>query len=230
MTSSTRELADLGGTVALVAGGSRGAGRAIATELGRAGARVIVTGRTTRNHQPPVYERVLRAAGLASMPGSIDETCDDIEAAGGEAAAMVCDHSDDTAVRELIEAIEGGFGRLDVLVSNVWGGHEAFHADAGGRPLWDQPLDQWDAMFDHGVRNQLVTLRHAAPLMVRTGGRLIVAPTFWDRGQYLEGSGIYDLAKAAINRLSFAAAGSCFWSTVTPRDGNSCPTRESTTR
>jgi hypothetical protein len=61
-------------------------------------------------------------------------------------------------------------------------------------------------MVDHGVRNQLLTLRYGAPLMIRSGGRLVVAPTFWDGGAYLTGNAIYDLAKAAIGRLAFAAA------------------------
>jgi NAD(P)-dependent dehydrogenase (short-subunit alcohol dehydrogenase family) len=61
-------------------------------------------------------------------------------------------------------------------------------------------------MFTRGVRHHLVAGRHAAPLLVRQGRGLVVATTFWDRGGYLAGNLFYDLAKAAMTRLAFAAA------------------------
>src|SRR5215468_4166314 len=67
----------LAGKVALVAGGTRGAGRGIAVELGAAGAHVYVTGRTTRQHQSE-YRR----------PETIEETADLVREAGGTATAI----------------------------------------------------------------------------------------------------------------------------------------------
>src|ERR671910_631242 len=71
----------LKGKVALVAGGTRGAGRGIAVELGVAGATVYVTGRTTRD-QPSEYAR----------PETIEETAELVSASGGRGVAVRVDH------------------------------------------------------------------------------------------------------------------------------------------
>ncbi|HJU38372.1 MAG TPA: SDR family oxidoreductase [Tahibacter sp.] len=73
-------------------------------------------------------------------------------------------------------------------------------------PFWQRPLEQWDAMIDRGVRNHWLASRHAAPLMVAAKRGLIVTTTFWDRDRYLDGNLMYDLAKAAMNRLAFGMA------------------------
>jgi NAD(P)-dependent dehydrogenase (short-subunit alcohol dehydrogenase family) len=64
----------------------------------------------------------------------------------------------------------------------------------------------WDAMFDRGVRNHLLSSRLAAPMLVRQGRGLIVTTTFWDRDRYMKGNLFYDLAKAAMTRLAFGMA------------------------
>src|SRR5215210_7755752 len=101
----------LDGTVALVAGATRGAGRGIAVELGAAGAHVYVTGRTTRERRSE-YQR----------PETIEDTADLITAAGGSATAVAVDHLEPIRVRELVDRIDHEFGRLDVLVNDIWGG------------------------------------------------------------------------------------------------------------
>ena len=84
--------------IAIVTGGSRGAGRGIAVELGAAGATVYVTGRTTRDAQPKGYAKYLHNAGLAAMPGTIEDTADAVTAAGGRGIAVPCDHTDEEQV------------------------------------------------------------------------------------------------------------------------------------
>lgn len=69
-----------------------------------------------------------------------------------------------------------------------------------------EPIEHWDAMFDRGVRNHLLSSRCAAPRMVRRRRGLIVTTTFWDRGRYLRGNLLYDLAKTAMTRLAFGMA------------------------
>src|SRR6187455_2907986 len=61
-------------------------------------------------------------------------------------------------------------------------------------------------MFDHGVRNTVVTAHAAAPLFVRQRRGLIVTTSFWDRGRYIKGNLIYDLAKGTLNRFAFSLA------------------------
>jgi NAD(P)-dependent dehydrogenase (short-subunit alcohol dehydrogenase family) len=191
--------------IAVVTGASRGAGRGIAIELGAAGATVVVTGRSTRREPAPGYDAILRLSGLAALPGTIDDTADEVTRAGGRGIAMRCDHTRDDEVAALFERVQREHGRIDLLVNNAWGGHETFDGvfDA---PFWQHPLAHWDSMIDHGVRNHLLASRHAAPRMVQARRGLIVATTFWDRDRYLRGNLYYDLAKAAIDRLAFGIA------------------------
>jgi NAD(P)-dependent dehydrogenase (short-subunit alcohol dehydrogenase family) len=196
----------LRGRVAVVTGASRGAGRGIALELGAAGATVYVTGRSTRAAPADTYGGILRMSEMGAVPGSIDDTADEVTRLGGRGIAVRCDHTREDEVRALFARVEREEGALDLLVNNAWGGHEAFSKAAFGAPFWEQALDQWEAMFDRGVRNHLVASRIAAPLLIRQGRGLIVTTSYWDRGNYLRGNLFYDVAKAAMNRLAFAMA------------------------
>ncbi|HEX6705562.1 MAG TPA: SDR family NAD(P)-dependent oxidoreductase [Albitalea sp.] len=191
--------------IALVTGASRGAGRGIAQELGAAGATVIVTGRSTRREPASTYGELMKLSGLATLPGSIDETAEEVTRAGGRGIAVRCDHTREDEVAALFERVQREQGRLDLLVNNAWGGHETFNG-VFEAPFWEHPLSNWDSMMDRGVRNHLLASRFAAPIMVRQKRGLIVTTTFRDRDRYLRGNLFYDLAKAAMNRLAFAMA------------------------
>jgi NAD(P)-dependent dehydrogenase (short-subunit alcohol dehydrogenase family) len=86
----------LPGKVALVAGATRGAGRAIAVELARAGAFVYATGRSSRATGPSELDR----------PETIEETGDMMLATGGAGLALQVDHLDPDAVADLVARIE----------------------------------------------------------------------------------------------------------------------------
>ncbi|WP_201715743.1 SDR family NAD(P)-dependent oxidoreductase [Rossellomorea arthrocnemi] len=173
--------------VALVTGGSRGAGRAIAVELGKAGATVYVTGRSTKGNS------------TKNFPGTIDDTVIQIEEAGGKGIAVRCDHTIDEETKAVIEQIREEQGRLDILVNNVWGAH-----DIGVNPgaFWELPLEIWDKMFTAGVRAQLATNHFAIPLLRENKEALIIHTTFWDEGKYT-GQFYYDLAKNALVRMAY---------------------------
>lgn len=98
----------LTGKIALVAGGTWGAGRGIAVELGVAGATVYATGRTTRDHRSE-YDR----------PETIEETAELVTAAGGQGIAVQTDHLVADEVRRLVERIRAEAGRLDILVNDI---------------------------------------------------------------------------------------------------------------
>lgn len=191
--------------VAVVTGASRGAGRGMALELGAAGATVYVTGRSTRAQLAGSYGQLLSLSGMDAVPGSIDDTADEVTRQGGRGIAVRCDHTQEDEVAALFARVAHEAGRIDLLVNNAWGGHESFNGvfDA---PFWEHPLANWDAMFDRGVRNHLLAGRCAAPLMVRQKKGLMVTTTFWDRGHYLRGNLFYDLAKASMTRLAFGMA------------------------
>ena len=128
--------------VALVAGATRGAGRAIAVELARAGLSVYATGRSSR------------ASGRSEIdrPETIEETGELIAAAGGEATALVVDHEDPAAVTELVARIEGERGRLDVLVNDIFGGDRYMEWD---KPLWEHDWAGGLRMLQMGVHTHL---------------------------------------------------------------------------
>ena len=195
----------LRGRVAVVTGATRGAGKGIAVELGAAGATVYVTGRSTRAQPATTYARILALSELPRMPGSIEDTAEEVSREGGRGIPARCDHTDAADVGSLFARVQREEGRLDLLVNNAWGGHEAF-TGVFDAPFWEQPLDQWDAMLDRGVRNHLLASRAAMPFMLPHRAGLIVTTTFWDRDRYIRGNLIYDLAKSAMNRLAFGMA------------------------
>lgn len=183
----------LRGRVAVVTGATRGLGRAVAATLGEAGATVYVTGRSTGAHRT---ER---------LPGTVEETAEEVTRRGGAGVGVVVDHTDDAAVEALFARVGEAHGRLDLLVNNAWGGYEAYELGAFAAPLWEQPPSRWDAMFTRGVRAQLMAARAAGPLLVASGRALVVNTTAWLEGAYLMNT-VYDVAKAAVNRLAFALA------------------------
>lgn len=195
----------LANCIAIVTGASRGAGRGCAVELGAAGATVYVTGRSRRDRPAAGYEQIRSLSDLPQVPGSIDETAEEVTRAGGRGIAVACDNTDEAQVRALFERVQREQGRLDLLVNNAWGGHESFDG-VFQAPFWERPMRHWDTMFDRGVRNHLLASRLAAPVLVRQGRGLIVTTTFWDRDRYLQGHLFYDLAKAAMTRLAFGMA------------------------
>jgi NAD(P)-dependent dehydrogenase (short-subunit alcohol dehydrogenase family) len=189
MSTTTRPLA---GTVALVAGATRGGGRGIAVELGAAGATVYVTGRST-------------AGSPSSMarPETIEETAAAVAAAGGRAVAARVDHTDAEQVAALVARIrEEQDGRLDVLVNGIWGGDPL---TTWGAPFWEHDLQAGLEMQRLAVHTHLITSWHAAPLLVARGRGLVVEVTDGVEPGY-RGSLFYDLAKASAIRLAVAQA------------------------
>lgn len=148
----------LQGCVALVTGGSRGVGKGVAVGLGEAGATVIVTART-------------QSRGGSEWPGSLDETIAAINEAGGSGAALICDHADDRSVREAFEQIAREYGRLDVLVNNVFAAPNVMPVNV---PFWKIPVSVWDAMHNVGLRSHFVASQLALPLMLQRKRGLIV--------------------------------------------------------
>jgi NAD(P)-dependent dehydrogenase (short-subunit alcohol dehydrogenase family) len=178
--------------VALVAGGTRGAGRAIAEELGSSGATVYVTGRSTR-------------AGRSEMdrPETIEETAERVTARGGTGIAVQVDHTDPAQVAELVRRVSTEQdGRLDLLVNDIWGGDPLTTWDT---PFWEHDLRNGMRIQELGLHTHILTSWHAAPLLVGRGGGLIVEMTDGVSPDY-RGNLFYDLAKASVIRLALAEA------------------------
>jgi NAD(P)-dependent dehydrogenase (short-subunit alcohol dehydrogenase family) len=195
-------MADPGGSaarrVAWVTGGSRGVGRGVAVALGQAGWVVYVTARSS-------------AAGRTGhLPGTVEQTADAVTAAGGRGIAVPCDHRDDAAVKAVAARIEAEHGRLDLLVNNAWAGYERLNAGAWeewNAPLWQQPLELFDAMFSGGVRTHYVAIAVCAPLLIATPHSLVVTVSVAVPETEQHAFGVaYSMAKTADDRLALAAA------------------------
>jgi glucose 1-dehydrogenase len=123
----------LEGQSAIVTGASSGIGAAVARAFGAAGARVAVNYRSSRDGADAVVQEIVRA--------------------GGQAAAMQADVSDEDQVRALFEAAARAFGRIDILVANA-----GIQQDA---PFGEMTLAQWRRVLDVNLTGQFLCAREA---------------------------------------------------------------------
>ena len=180
--------------IAIVAGGTRGAGRGIAVELGAAGATVYVTGRTTHS-QRSEYNR----------PETIEETAELVNQAGGQGIAVQVDHLDPKQVQALVARVEQEQGRLDVLVNDIGG---EFLAEFN-KPVWELSLERGLRMLKVAIETHIITSHFALPLLIQNPGGLVVEITdgtaeYNNKNYRL--SLFYDLAKTSVIRMAWALA------------------------
>src|SRR5262245_24298756 len=184
----------LTGKVALVAGATRGAGRAVAVELARAGAYVYATGRSSR------------VAGRSELdrPETIEETGDLVQAAG-QGVGLRVEHLDQGQVAALVERIEAEQGRPDILVNDTFGGDRYAQWD---KPLWEHDIDGGFRMLRMGIDIHLMTAAKALPLILRGESGLVVEVTDGTseyNKNFRRDVGIYyDLVKATVERITIA--------------------------
>ncbi len=195
MTSLSTKAKPLDNRIALVAGATRGAGRGIARALGEAGATVYCTGRSSR-------------AGTIDpkRPETIEETAELVSGEGGRGIAVRVDHTEETAVEQLVDQIHEDEGRLDILVNDIWGGDSLTE---WGKSFWEVDVRAGFTMMERAIHTHIITSRHAVPLMLESdrtaesGRGLVVEITdgafYGYRGQLF-----YDLCKIAVIRLAYA--------------------------
>ncbi|XOQ13200.1 MAG: Short-chain alcohol dehydrogenase [Shouchella clausii] len=181
----------LANKVALVAGGTRGAGRGIAVELGAAGAIVYVTGRTTRT-ETSEYNR----------PETIEETAELVTKAGGKGIAVQTDHLVPEQVEALANKIKSDHGKLDILVNDIWGGEllTEWHV-----PIWEQSLEKGFRLLRLAIDTHLITNHYLLPLLIEQKGGLVVEVTDGTKAYndtHYRLSMFYDLAKSSIIRIA----------------------------
>jgi NAD(P)-dependent dehydrogenase (short-subunit alcohol dehydrogenase family) len=169
--------------IAVVTGASRGAGKGIALALGQAGMTVYVTGRSLAGDDSP-------------HGGTVTETADLINKAGGKGIAVAVDHADDTAVASLFERVRKEHGKLDILVNNA--------ANVAGPPMpggfWEKSLAAAD-LITVGLRSHFVASYHAAPLLIASGRGLIVSTGHYGAVSYHYGP-VYGAQKAGADKMA----------------------------
>ena len=182
----------LEGKVALVAGGTRGAGRGIAVQLGAAGATVYVTGRTTRTRRSEMMR-----------PETIEETARLVDEAGGHGIAVRVDHMVPEQVRALVSRIEREQGALHILVNDIFG----LTKMEWTATVWESDLDYGLHMLHQAVDTHAITSHFAIPLLLQTPGGLVIEITDGTADYNADNyrvSFFYDLAKSAVLRMAFA--------------------------
>jgi 2-deoxy-D-gluconate 3-dehydrogenase len=168
---------DLTGKVAIVTGGGKGIGKAIALGLAEAGAKVMVASRTGPELEATVVE---------------------IQHKGGQAAARVTDLSKPEESDALLAATLEAFGTVDIVVNNA--------ARSVLRPLMDIREDGIDKIFQVNVKAPLLLSRAAAKVMMGKGGGKIVNITTVGAERGGPFMGVYFVSKAALKMLTMCMA------------------------
>ena len=178
------------GGIAVVTGASRGVGRGIAVALGAAGMTVYLSGRT-------LHGQGQEAVNGQPLGGNLQETAEQVRAAGGRAVAVSCDHAEDAQVAALFERVRTEHGRLDLLVNNATFLHEKLVAPG---PFWNKPLDMVN-MFDVGLRSAYVASYYAVPLLLKSPRGLITFVSSYGANCYMHGPA-YGAQKAGCDKLA----------------------------
>jgi NAD(P)-dependent dehydrogenase (short-subunit alcohol dehydrogenase family) len=176
--------------VALVTGGSRGAGAGIARGLGELGYTVYVTGRTKSPGDAKGWDGSV-------LPGTFEETAQHVTELGGCGIAVQCDHSDDGQVAALFERIMKEQGRLDMLVNNATFIH---HQLIEKKPFWEKELAAAN-ILEVGLRSAYVASWYAAKIMVPQGSGLIAFGSSFGASCYMHGPA-YGAQKAGVDKLA----------------------------
>jgi NAD(P)-dependent dehydrogenase (short-subunit alcohol dehydrogenase family) len=174
--------------IAVVAGATRGAGRGIACMLGELGATVYCTGRSVRG-KPAMGER----------PETIEETAEMVNSFGGVGIYHQADHTDEAQVIRLFERVRGEFGRLDILINDIWGGEKLTE---WGVPFWELNWDKGRTLLERAIHTHIITARHGVPLMVEKNQGLIIEVTDGTHMGY-RGNLFYDLSKLGAIRMAY---------------------------
>lgn len=165
------------GRTAVVTGGGRGIGAAVARALAWAGARVVVTARTTEE---------------------IDAIAEELRAGGAHAWALPCDVADETSVRSLGRAVHERVGGVDILINNA--------GVSSSAPLVKLTLDEWNRVIAVSATGAFLCTREFLPGMLARGfGRIVNVASVagLDGGKYIAH---YSAAKHAVIGLTRSVA------------------------
>ena len=168
--------------VAIVTGGGRGIGKAIAQGFAREGARVVVTARTA---------------------GEIADVAHEIVLAGGEAIGVVCDVSDESNVQQMVDEAISQWGRIDILVNNA-------ATNLPNIDVVDMDPDAWRRVVDVNLTGPFLCARAVLPKMIEQGSGSIVNISSIGGRHGSKGRGPYRAAKAGLINLTETLAAENF--------------------
>ncbi len=166
------------GKTAVITGGGRGIGAAIAERVAELGATVVICGRSL---EP------LRA------------TAEKIVAAGGQCEAMQCDVADLGSVENLSRRVQQTFGGCNILVNNA--GVGSFSS-----PLHELRPEEWEKVINTNLRGVYFCMRAFAPMMIAAGSGDIVNISSIASKNALPNGAVYAASKWGLNGMSYSAA------------------------
>jgi NAD(P)-dependent dehydrogenase (short-subunit alcohol dehydrogenase family) len=167
----------LEGRVAVITGASRGLGRAMAVELGAAGAKLALVGRDQ---------------------AKLDETAAEARKAGAEAATFIADVTNEALVRALEQGVRERYGHVDILINNAGMNIR--------KPLVEYTLDEWNTVLDTNLTSVFLITRSFIPMMQGRGyGRILNLASIMGHVA-LPGRTAYAASKAALLGVTRALA------------------------
>lgn len=169
---------DLKNKVALITGGGRGIGAAIARRMAALGATTIICARSLNR---------------------LDETARDIRNSGGRCESMPCDLTDWNSVAKLAEQVQHEFDRTDILINNAGVG-------GFGGPLQNLPIEKWDSILNTNLRGVFYMVRAFVPQLVQAGGGHIINISSIASKNPLPNGAAYAASKWGLNGLSYSIA------------------------
>lgn len=164
--------------VAVVTGGSRGIGAAIAKKLANMGAKVIIIGRNRE---------------------ALDHTAKEISRTGGTCEGCQFDVTSVSEVQSLATYVARNYGKVEILVNNAGSG-------GFGRPLHETDPEVWDRVINTNLRGVYYCMRSFSPMMIdRKYGHIINISSLASKNP-VPNAAAYCASKWGLNGLSYSAA------------------------
>ncbi len=164
---------DIAGKVAIVTGGSRGIGRAIALLLAKKGALVTICARNAE---------------------ILSRTCKEIEADGNVGAFFNADVRDERQVDSMVDNVVSHMGRIDILVNNAGVGIV--------KPIWECNREDWDYIIDTNLRGCFFCSKAVIPIMKKQKSGYIMNISSGAGLKGFEGLALYSASKHGLIGLS----------------------------
>ena len=165
---------DLKNKTAIVSGGSKGIGKAIATKLAQAGANVVICSRKKENLDSAVNEAV--SNGLALIP-------------------IECNTSNKESIQSVVDYTLEKFNGVDILVNNA-------AANPYYGPILNSEDSHWDKIFDVNVKGYFNFAKACSKTMIANNSGKIINVASIAAKTPLEGLGVYNISKAAVVMLT----------------------------
>lgn len=170
-----------------ISGGSRGIGLAIARRAARDGANIVIAAKTAEPHP--------------KLPGTIYTAAEEIENAGGNALACVCDIRDDEAVKEAVEAGVKKFGGIDICINNA--------SAISLTPTLQTPMHRFDLMHQINTRGTFLVSKTCLPHLLDADNPHILnlSPPLNMLEKWFKNHVAYSIAKFGMSMCVLGMAG-----------------------